>query len=130
MENGRALPGVPVDRRTQAVRHDARDVSGDAASRDVRERVRAGAQTAHVLEVEARGCEQVLAAIVVLLEDAPDEREPVRVHTRRREADDRLAGFDARAVDELLALDHADARSREVELVLAIDPGQLGRLAA
>ena len=38
--------------------------------------------------------------------------------------------FDARAVDDPVALDDADARPGEVELVLAVDPGQLGRLAA
>ena len=48
----------------------------------------------------------------------------------RREPDHRVARLDARAVDELLALHDPHARAREVELVLAVDPGQLRRLAA
>ena len=46
------------------------------------------------------------------------------------EADHRVAALDGRAVDQLVAVDDADARAREVELALAVDPGQLRRLAA
>ncbi len=49
---------------------------------------------------------------------------------RRREADHQVAGDAARAVDQAFALDDADARPGEVELVLAVDARQLGRLAA
>ena len=38
-------------------------------------------------------------------------------------------GLDARAVDQPLALHDADARAREVELLVAVDAGQLGGLA-
>ena len=89
-----------------------------------------GAQAAHVVEVEPRRREQVVAVVVVLLEDAPDEREAVRVHAGRREADDDVAGLDRRAVEQRVAIDDADARAGEVELVLAVDARQLGRLAA
>ena len=41
-----------------------------------------------------------------------------------------VAGLDLRAVDQRVALDDADARAGEVELVLAVDARQLGRLAA
>ena len=41
-----------------------------------------------------------------------------------------VALLDARAVDQPVALDDADAGAREVELVVAVDAGQLGGLAA
>ena len=48
----------------------------------------------------------------------------------RREADHRVAGDDVAPVDELVAVDDADAGAGEVELAVAVDPGKLGRLAA
>ena len=86
LEDRRALPRVPVDLGAQAVRDDAREVAEDPASGHVREGVRAVAQPAHVVEVEARRREQVVAVVVLLLEHSPDEREAVRVHARRGEA--------------------------------------------
>ena len=46
----------------------------------------------------------------------------------RREAEHDVAGLDRGAVERLV--DDADARAGEVELAVAVDPGQLGRLAA
>ena len=46
------------------------------------------------------------------------------------EADHDVTGLDARAVDEPVAVDDADGGAAEVELLLAVDAGQLGRLAA
>ena len=130
LEDGRALPGVPVDLGGEAVGKHAREVALDPAAGDVREGVRAAAQPADVVEVEPRGREQVVAVVVLRLEDAPDEREAVRVDSGRREADDRVSRLDPRAVDETLSLHDPDARAREVELLVAVDPGQLGGLAA
>ena len=48
----------------------------------------------------------------------------------RGEADDRVAGLAARAVDQVVGVDEADAGAGEVELVLFVDAGELGRLAA
>ena len=49
--------------------------------------------------------------------------------TGRREADHRVSGDDVAPVDELVAIDDADAGAGEVELAVAVDPGELGRLA-
>ena len=87
-------------------------------------------QPPHVVEVEAGRREQVLSVVVLELEDPTDEREPVRMHACGRQADDRVADFDARAVDQPLALDDPDTRAGEVELVVLVDPGKLCRLPA
>ena len=88
------------------------------------------AQPADVVEVQARRGEQVGAVVVLDLEDAAHEREAVRVDAGGRQADDDVAALDARAVDQAVALDDPDARAREVELLVAVDAGQLRRLAA
>ena len=41
-----------------------------------------------------------------------------------------VAGLAARAVDQVVAVDEADAGAGEVELLVAVDAGQLCRLAA
>ena len=83
-----------------------------------------------VVEVEAGRREQVVAGVVLLLEHAPHEREAVRVHARRGQPEHDVALLDPRAVDQAVTVDEPDARAREVELVLAVDAGELGRLAA
>ena len=118
-------------RRCRPSGSDALEVAEDAAAGDVRERLRAAAQRARDVEVEARRREQV-----------GRRRSPRRSSTRRTsvnpfactpadgEADHGVAGRDRRAVDQVGALDDADAGAGEVELALAVDAGQLGRLAA
>ena len=76
-----------------------------------------------MVQVEPPRREQIVAVVVVQLEDLPDQREAVRVDARRREPDDAVAGGDVCAVDEAIALDQADAGPGEVELVVAVDPG-------
>ena len=88
------------------------------------------AQPANVLEVEPRRREQVVAVVVLVCEHAPNEREAVCVHARRRKAEHEVAGSPVRTVDDAFAIDDTDARPREVELVIAVDPGQLRRLTA
>src|SRR3954452_5244924 len=130
VEDGRPRPRVPVDLGAAARGEHAREVACYAPAGDVRERLRPPVQRAHLGQIEPCRCQQVVAVVVLLLEDAADEREPVRVNARGREADHGISGFDARAVDQVAALDDADAGAREVEPSVAIDPGQLGRLAA
>ena len=48
----------------------------------------------------------------------------------RGEADHDVAGLDPRAVDDTVTIDDADGGAAEVDLVLAVDAGQLRRLAA
>jgi hypothetical protein len=52
------------------------------------------------------------------------------VQPRRREPEHDVARLAARAVDQAVALDDPDAGAGEVELLLAVDAGQLGGLAA
>ena len=54
VEDGRALPGDPVDLGAAAGGEDALEVAEDPAARDVREGVRATAQPADDVEVEPR----------------------------------------------------------------------------
>ena len=98
---GRSQASQSISAR-RPVGHDAREVPEDAAARHVREPadVVALAQSPHVVEVEPRGREEVVARVVLGLEHAPHEREAVRVHAGRREADDRVALLDPRAVDQ------------------------------
>ena len=109
---------------------DAAQVAEDPAAGDVGECLRAAAQSAGLVEVEPGRGEQVGPVVVLGLEHPPHEREPVRVHAGRREADHGVAGHDVAPVDELVAIDDADAGAGEVELAVAVDPGELRRLAA
>ena len=49
--------------------------------RGERPHVRLAPQSLDLFEIEPRGCEQVGTVVVLALEDAPDEREPVRVRS-------------------------------------------------
>ena len=79
------------------VGENAAQVAEDPAAGDVREGLRAAAQRARLVEVEPGRGEQVGPVVVLGLEHPPDEREPVRVHAGRGEADHRVAGDDGRA---------------------------------
>ena len=96
----------------------------------MRERLGATAKTLHIVEVQTSRREQVGPVVVLFLEHPPHEREAVRVHAGRREADHDVAGLNARTIDQLRALDDTDARRRKVELFVAVHVGHLGRLAA
>ena len=89
-----------------------------------------GAERADVVEVEPGRREQVVAVVVLLVEHAADEREAVRVDARGGKPTTASPALDAGAVDQVVAVDDADAGAREVELAVAVDAGQLGRLAA
>ncbi len=126
----RALPGVPVELRPEAVRDDSRQVARDPAARHVRERLRPAAQRPRHVEVEARRSEQVGAVVVLVLEHLADEREAVRVHAGRREADHDVAARHGGAVDDVVLRDHPDTGAGEVELAVPVDARQLRGLAA
>ena len=80
------LPGRRVDDGAEAVRQHPREVARDAAAGDVGEpaHVGAGTQRANVVEVEARRRQQQIGIERLVADDAPDEREPVRVDPGRR----------------------------------------------
>ena len=63
LEDGRPRPGAPVDLHLEAIRNDAREVAEDPAARDVRERLRARAEPAYLVEIEPRRREQVVALV-------------------------------------------------------------------
>ena len=73
--------------------------------------------------------QQELRVDLAVAEQLADQGETVRVKSARRQAEHGVAGLATRAVDEVLALDDADTRAREVELLRLVDAGQLGRLA-
>ena len=128
----RPLPRVPVELDADALRQHARQVAEDAAAGDVRERLHVGPlpQRAHVVEVEPVRREQQVGVEVVVADERAHEREAVGVEARGGEAEHDVAGLAALAVDQALAVDDPDAGAREVELLLAVDARQLGRLAA
>src|SRR5262249_40976392 len=109
-----------------------REVAEDPAAGDVGERthVRLLTKLADLLEVEPMWREQEVCVEIVLPDQRADEREAVRMQPARRQADDDVARFAAGTVDEPISLDDADTRPREVELALAVDARQLGRLAS
>src|SRR3954468_15638190 len=129
-EDERALPRVPLDLCVAAGGEDALEVAEDAAARHVRESEGAAAQPPGHTEVERRRCEQVGAVVVLLLEDAADERKAIGVDAGRREAEDDVARLDPGAVDQRLAVDDSDTGRCEVELALLIHVRHLRRLAA
>ena len=63
-------------------------------------------------------------------EQAPDEREAVRVEPGRRQPDDRVVRLRGRPVEQQVPLDDADARAREVERGRIHQARVLRRLAA
>ena len=85
---------------------------------------------ADVVEVAAGRGQQQVGVERVVADDPPHEREAVRVDPRGRQPDDDVAVPGARAVDQVVAVDEAHDRAAEVELLVAVDPRQLGRLAA
>ena len=108
----------------------ARDV-GEAADVD-----RGAQQVEHRGDVDLGRLEQDLAErpaepVVVraqLGERAPRERVAVRVQARRGQADQRVAGLDAPAVDDRVELDQADGAAAELDP--RDDVADLGDLAA
>src|SRR5439155_25097375 len=117
----------PVDACFEPVREDARQIAEDPSAGDVRERADVGArpQLPQLVQVEAMRREQEIRVEVAVADELPDEREAVRVESRRRKADQGVARLAPRTVDQLLPVDDSDARAREVELVVAIDARKL-----
>ena len=64
------------------------------------------------------------------VEDAAHEGEAVGVHAARGDGDNRVARAHCGAVEYLRPVDYADGEAREVVLVLAVEAGHLGGLAA
>ena len=99
-----------------------------------RAHVARGPQRGDLAGIDAGRREQrlgrVLGGDAGALEQAPHQREAVRVRPARREGEDRVADLDARAVDDLVALDDPEREAGEVEVVGGVHVGKLGRLAA
>jgi hypothetical protein len=83
--------------------------------------VGAGAQRADVVEIAAGGGQQEVGVERVVADDAPHEREAVRVDPGGGQADDDVAVPGARAVDQVVAVDEAHDGAAEVELLVAVD---------
>src|SRR5690606_35544897 len=130
-QSGR-LPRGAVQHGVRVRGQGARQVRGQPTARDVSERTDpAGLDEGQaVLGVDARRGEELLAqgsaelrqirveAQVRRGQNVPDERVPVRVDTGRGYGDDRVAGPDAVGAEDLVRLDDARLRAREVELIL------------
>jgi hypothetical protein len=95
----------------------------------MREGVCVLAEPADVVVVATGRGQQILPLVVLVLEHPPDEREAVRVHSGRGEADHGVSRFHPRAVDDAVTIDDPDAGSGEVELLLLVDARELGGLA-
>ena len=132
VEDGRPLPRTRVDARAQTSGKRAAEIAGDASAGDVSEgaHVHFLFQLAHLVQVQTVGREHEVGVEGLVPDDRAHEREAVRVQAGRRQADHDVSGAAAGAVDQLRAPHETDARSREVELALAVDARQLGGLAA
>src|SRR6185503_5214235 len=83
------------------------------------------------LHVDSRRLEQIDAGRRTrAFHDLADQGKTVRMRAARSEAEKRVAGLDRAAVDDALALDHADGEAGEVVLVLRKGIRMLGGLAA
>ena len=141
---GGSRPALLLEDRTRAVREGARDVPGEAAAGDVRERLHRDClqQREDVLRVDARGLEERVperpaperleAAVerVPIDERLARERVAVGVEPGGGDADDDVTRRDRLAVDDARPLHAADGEPGEVVLARRVEPGQLGRLAA
>ena len=104
--------------------------------------VEVGAELAHRVEVGAVGLEQQLGegavgagqrlAVLelVLADDVPNQRVAVGVQSAAGQAEDRVAGAHPGAVDDPVALDHADDEAGEVVVSERVQAGHLRGLAA
>ena len=82
------------------------------------------------VELGVLGAQVEAAGADAGVDDAPDQRVAVAVDAARGEPEDHVALADARAVDQLVALDHADAEAHHLEIALLVDAGHRGGLAA
>ena len=130
------LPGARVDLRAEPLGQHARQVALDAAARDVGQRadVHGVEQGRHLGRVDRRRREQPGGRVgrvdPVVLEQAPHEREAVGVGAVGGEADQHVAVRHAAPVDEPRALHGADREAGQVDVALAVERGDLRRLAA
>mmetsp|Transcript_30321 Transcript_30321/g.90476 ORF Transcript_30321/g.90476 Transcript_30321/m.90476 type:complete len:759 (+) Transcript_30321:306-2582(+) len=145
-KHGGRGPRRRVDRGADTRGEDARQVLGQATAGDVRERLdlarpRGGEAT---LDVElGRREERVgerrsrsegrrrVPREAGPLDDAPHEREAVRVHARRAEADEHVSGSDLfEAGQDVSALHGADGEPGQVVVTGRVHARHLGRFAA
>jgi hypothetical protein len=131
VEDSRPLPSLPIDRSLAPFGEHPREVADYAAAGDVSERVYISAADELLYKHLVEHCrrQQIRTVIGLVLEHTPDEGEAVRVRARGLPADHDVAGLHFRAVHRGLAINDAYARSGEVQLLFAIDAGQLGSLA-
>ncbi len=148
-EDGRHGPGVPADFGAEPFGEDARDVARNPAARDVGHAMHDPLalvmiqDTKHRPRVKPRRLEQLVghpdaeAGNLVahrqprrLEHDLADEAVTVGVDAARGQAEDDVAGGDARAVDDAFLLDDADGKAGEVEILRGVKSGEFGRLAA
>src|SRR5262245_45656257 len=145
VEDRQGGPAPFIERHVDVGGQDARDVFDQSAASDVRQALDhavvfdqpfergqiafmglqqlfgdGAAEFGHILvEFISGGAEEQLARQAV----------PVGVQTRRRQPDHYVALRDARAVDDPVAVDHADDEAREVVFAVGVKSGHLGRLA-
>ena len=97
------LPRSRIEHRADPGRQRTREIPRDAAAGDVGERADVGArpERTNVVQVAPGRREQEVGVERAVAHDAADEREPVRVDSRRGKAQDDVALGGARAVDQV-----------------------------
>ena len=145
LEDRRHLPGRAVDLGVHALGEDPRNVVRKPAARDVRHAAdlhglheRPDRLQEALVRREKRVAERLVRPgklvppriLADVEDDAPRQREAVRLEPVGREADDHVARADGLARDELRLLDAADDRADEIVLADRIEPRHLGGLAA
>lgn len=133
------MPAVRIDLGVQRCVEDSRQIFRYAAAGDMREPFdRDGLQQRKKrLDVNACWSEQMIAhrlaanfGVAGEFEGLADQRVAVRVRPAGRDADERIAGADGAAVDQVFALDDSDAKPGEIVVTVGIHVRHFRGLAA
>ena len=66
----------------------------------------------------------------VIIDNLADQREPVGMRPRRAQPQNQIAAFDILARQNMVALDRAHGKPRQIVNPFAVEPGQFGGFAA
>jgi len=137
-EDRRHGPGLGVKIDAQALRNNPGNVFPKTAAGDMGEAldlaIARGRKTAFDIDLRryqqrltetALGVERRLCAVIepILLDDAADQREPVRMHPRRRQAEDNIGRRHISARQQPIAFGSAHGEPRQIVISIPVHAG-------